>query len=753
MAGQRRNERESAGAPDGEADLRRAADDLAARLPAALEALAHVAYNYRWSWAPGGQELFAAIDGECFRRCGRNPVALLQEASTAALRAAAADAELVARARELAALIEAERAAAPASVPGGPTAEHPVAFLCAEYGVHVSLPVYSGGLGALAGDLLKEASDRRVPIVAAGLLYRRGYFRQRLDASGWQHEYWVDTDPARLPAALVRDSTGAPVTIEVPLGQRRVRAQIWRLDVGRVAVYLLDSDLPVNAPLDRFISARLYDADPDTRLAQYVLLGVGGMRALRAVGIEPWAVHLNEGHAALAPIQLALQEMARARDGAGVDGAGGEHTREDGSGVDGADFEAALAAARERTLFTTHTPVAAGNDSYPAEQARRALVGLAAEAGVDVERLLDLGRRHPGAVEEPFGVTEAALRVSRHANAVSRRHGEVARAMWQPLWPRLPVAEVPISHVTNGVHVATWIGAPMRALLDRHLGSEWERRAADPATWEAVSAISDEELWAARRAQRAELVALVRERSVSERLLRGEGRDYAQAAAEAFDPDVLTIGFARRVATYKRLHLLVRDRDAVLALLGGERPVQVVLAGKAHPRDEEAKRVLRSVFDLKSSGLVASRVVFLEDYDLASAATLVRGCDVWLNLPRPPLEASGTSGMKSAFNGGLQVSVRDGWWDETPADSGGWSLPGDVLADADAQDDRDAAILRQLLFEEVVPCFYERDERGLPTGWLARIRSSLRALGPRFCATRMLREYLEGPYRRGREPV
>jgi starch phosphorylase len=762
---------------DGAEDLRRAADELAERLPAGLQPLARVAYNYRWSWAPGGHELFSAIDAERFERCARNPVALLQEASARALRAAAADADLVRRAAELAALIESERAAAPSSATDGPTPQRPVAFLCAEYGVHVSLPVYSGGLGALAGDLLKEASDQRVPLVAAGLMYRRGYFRQRLDATGWQHEYWTDSDPARLPAALVSDADGGPLKISVTVADRPVRAQIWRVDVGRVPLYLLDSDLPENDPLDRFITARLYDADPDTRLAQYLLLGVGCMRALRAMGVEPWAVHLNEGHAALAPIELALGALAaeggsegpalRALAGEGgsegpalraLAGEGGSEGASVGHGGDGlgvrADGDAtralaaALDAARARTLFTTHTPVAAGNDSYPAELVRRALAGLAAEARVDVERLLDLGRRQPGNSEEPFGVTEVALRTTRHANAVSRRHGEVARAMWQPLWPQLPAAQVPISHVTNGVHVPTWIGAPMRALLDRTLGTGWDRRAADPATWEAVSAISDEELWRVRRAQREDLVALVRERSVPERLLRGDLRDYARAAAEGFDPDVLTVGFARRVATYKRLHLLVRDPDAVLALLGGERPVQVVLAGKAHPRDDDAKRVLQGLFQLKWSHLVAARVVFLEDYDLASAATLVRGCDVWLNLPRPPLEASGTSGMKSAFNGGLQVSVRDGWWDEAPADSGGWSLPGDVLEDHGAQDDRDAELLHRLLCEEVVPCFYDRDERGLPRAWLARIRASLRAIGPRFSATRMLHEYVEGPYRR-----
>jgi starch phosphorylase len=701
----------------GASDIRRAAEELAARLPEPLAPLAYAAYNYRWSWTPGAHELFAAIDAERFERCARNPVRLLQEVSTGVLLRAAEDEQLVARAQELQATIEHDLER-PFAGPLDPAC--PVAFLCAEYGVHVSLSIYSGGLGALAGDLLKEASDRAIPMVAVGLLYRRGYFRQRLDASGWQHEYWTDTDPQRLPAALVRDGRGAPLRISVPVAEHAVYAQIWRVDVGRVPLYLLDADLPDNEPLDRWSTARLYDADPDTRLIQYLLLGVGAVRALRAMGIEPGVIHLNEGHAALAALELALGE--RLSDGA-------------------------IDRARARAIFTTHTPVPAGNDAYPPDQVRRVLAGLAAEGGCEVDALVALGQGDPNDPGEPFGMTEAALRLSRAANAVSRRHGEVARQMWHRLWPGSHPDEVPIGHVTNGVHVPTWVGGAMRELLHRHLGAGWEQRAADPRTWEAVDSIPDEELWAARCRQRAELVALVRERSVTERLLRGDLREYADAAAHAFDEHVLTIGFARRVATYKRLHLLMHDPEWTLRLLGGERPVQVVLAGKAHPRDEEAKRMLQRLFGLKYARVVAERVVFLDDYDLATAAALVRGCDVWLNVPRPPLEASGTSGMKSAFNGGLQLSVLDGWWAEAHDGANGWGLPGEVESDHAAQDARDAAALHAALGEQVLPAFYARDERGLPVAWLARIRASLKTLGPRFCATRMLDEYVESRYR------
>ena len=697
---------------DGSRDIDCAAAELAERLPAELAPLARLAYNYRWSWLPGGPELFAAIDHERFELCLQNPVRLLQEASSRALRRAAANPDLIARAAELEARVRAEleRPWAPGSDPA-----RPVAFFCAEYGVHVSLPIYSGGLGALAGDLLKEASDRRVPMVAVGLLYRKGYFRQRIDASGWQHEYWVDTDPQRLPAARVSGPDGGPLTIRVPIYDSEVLAYVWRVDVGRVRLYLLDADISRNGPIERWITARLYEADPTTRLAQYVLLGAGGARALRALGIEPSVIHLNEGHAALAPLAL--------RDGDGA------------------------AAGAVRTVFTTHTPVPAGNDAYPPAQVREAIGRLAGELGVSAESLIALGRTHPDAVEEPFGITQAALRVSQAANGVSRRHGEVSRALWAALWPDRRPDEVPIGHVTNGVHIPTWMGAPMRELLDRHLGSDWCARAEDPRTWEGVEGIPDEELWRVRQRQRAELVEFVRARSTQDRLLRADFRDYVGAAARAFDPDVLTVGFARRVATYKRLELLTRDPQATLELLTGERPIQVVLAGKAHPRDEEAKHSLQRLFGLKVARVVGERVVYLDDYDLATAAVLVRGCDLWLNLPRPPLEASGTSGMKSAVNGGLQLSVLDGWWAEGYDGSNGWALPGEVLEDPAAQDDRDTQLLHAVLSGEVLPAFYERDERGLPSGWLARMRASLRSLAPRFCAARMLSEYLAGPYR------
>jgi glycogen phosphorylase len=706
----------------GHDDLAHAAETLASRVPQPLAGLARLAYNYRWSWTPGGHELFASVDQARWDRCGENPVRLLGETGLESLARAASDHELLERVDRVEQVVHADLAR-PAAPVDSASPERPIAYFCAEFGVHRSLPVYSGGLGALAGDILKESSDRALPLVAVGLMYRQGYFRQRIDAGGWQHEYWVDTDPERLPAALVTGADGAPITVTVPVRGIEVTAQIWRVDVGRVPLYLLDTERPENDLAAKWITSRLYIGEPDARLAQYILLGVGGVRALEAMGIEPSILHLNEGHAAFISL-----EAARAHGGALEDG---------------------IAASRSRTIFTTHTPVPAGNDTYPAAQVVEALGGITASMGVDPMAVIKLGRTRPDDEGEPFGVSQFALRTSRAANGVSRRHGEVARRMWSDLWPGKALDDVPIGHVTNGVHVPTWLGGPMRDLLDRHLGEGWLDRAADPETWAPVDAIPDEELWEVRCRQRATLVDYVRAKSVTDRLGRDEPRNYVEAAATSFDPDTLTVGFARRLATYKRLHLLVQDADRALALLGDGRPVQLVLAGKAHPRDDDGKRMVQHLFTFKWAPEIGGRVVYLDDYDLSSAARMVRGCDVWLNLPRPPLEASGTSGMKSAVNGGLQLSVLDGWWAEGYDGENGWALPGEEDADHGAQDQRDGAELHRLLDEEVSREFYDRDAAGLPRAWLARVRASLKTNGPGFSATRMMRDYVERFYSAG----
>jgi starch phosphorylase len=646
---------------------------------------------------------------------------LLEGAAPARLVQLAGDEDFVRRVAGLAAAVDRDVHRPVATGPGDD--DHPVAFLCAEFGVHASLPVYSGGLGVLGGDIVKEASDLALPMVGVGLLYRTGYFHQRIDTTGMQHEYWIESDPRALACVPVTDATtGERITVTVPIGDEDVTVQVWRANVGRVPLYLLDTDRPDNSLVGRWITSRLYEGNRAVRLAQYAVLGVGGVRILRALGVTPSVFHLNEGHPALAAFELLREERAT-----------------------GASWDDAWSAVSRQLVFTTHTPVPAGNETYGRDEVLRVLRRVG-EATGDVERFLAVGRIDEHDPSQPSGMTVVGLRGSRSANAVSRRHGEVARAMWQPLFPGRSVDDVPITHVTNGVHVPTWLAPPMRALLDRHLGDGWLAHADDPSTWAPVDAISDAELWAARGEARAHLIERCRIRATTDRLRRGEGIDYAEAMQHGFDPDCLTIGFARRLATYKRLYLLSLRPERALGLLAGDRPVQFVFAGKAHPLDEEAKRIVRDLFRLKGSPEVAPRVAFLEDYDLSFAAELVAGCDVWLNLPRPPEEASGTSGMKAAINGSLNLSVLDGWWAEAYDGTNGWAIDGAVDPDHAAQDERHADALFDLLERDVTRIFYDRDAAGLPAEWLAMIRASLRTNGPRFSATRMVRDYAERIY-------
>ncbi|MEZ5180067.1 MAG: alpha-glucan family phosphorylase [Acidimicrobiales bacterium] len=588
--------------------------------------------------------------------------------------------------------------------------------------MHRSLPVYSGGLGVLAGDILKSASDLAHPTVGVGLLYRTGYFHQRIDTAGLQHEYWLDTDPDLLPAVRVTGADGAPVTVRVPVDDEDVVAQVWRVDVGRVPLYLLDSDLADNGPVGRWVTSRLYEANRSIRLAQYAMLGVGAVRALRALQIEPSVYHLNEGHPALAALCLAAERVAA-----------------------GLEPEQAWAEARARLVFTTHTPVPAGNETYSRTELEGMLGRLADLAG-DRERFFAMGRIDPSDAAQPSGLTAFALRASRSANGVSRRHGEVARRMWQPVLGGTTADDVPIGHVTNGVHVPTWLHGPMRHLLDRHLGAGWIHRSADPATWVPVAAIPAAEIWAARTEARAVLVDRLGEQATSDRLRRGEDLAYAEAAEHGFGPERLTVGFARRLATYKRLYLVAADPGRAMALLTGERSLQFVFAGKAHPSDAGAKDIVRRLFDLKGAALDAGTVAFLEDYDLALAAELVAGCDVWVNLPRPPQEASGTSGMKACLNGGLHLSVLDGWWAEAYDGTNGWAIDGAEDPDEAGQDRRDAAALFDLLEHQVVPEFHDRGDDGIPHRWVERIRRSLITNGPAFSADRMVRQYADEVY-------
>jgi starch phosphorylase len=707
---------------DGSADVRRASEDLAARLPIPMAPFAHIAYNYLWSWTLGGHELFAAIDPLRWDRSNHNPVRLLLEASSASLDRVAGDARLVDRAEAILGAIEADLSRPP--MPGRASPHHPVAFLCAEFAVHTSLPIYAGGLGVLAGDILKEASDLALPMVAVGLLYRQGYFLQRMDRTGYQHEYWIPLDPERVPAVLVRNVDGEPLTVSVPLRGRQLVVQVWRVQVGRVPLFLLDADRRENSRTDRWVTARLYESDRSIRLAQYALLGIGSMRVLAAMGLDPAVVHLNEGHAGLAPLELARRDIAG-----------------------GADRHDAFALARERTVFTTHTPVSAGNEGYDLAEIAEVMGDFPAEIGMDFDSFLQLGRTRPENPREPFVMTPLGIKMSRAANGVSRRHGEVARQMWQPLFPERPVDTVPVGHVTNGVHIPSWMAPAMHELLDRHLEPSWTARAADPQTWEAIERIPDAELWALRCRLRAEFVEWVRDRSVATRLARSEQREMVAAAERGFSPDALTVGFARRLATYKRLYLLTLEPQRVADLISSaEHPMQLILAGKAHPDDEDGKRSAQGLFSFKEVAHAAERVAFLDNYDLGIAARMVAGCDLWINLPRAPLEASGTSGMKSALNGGLNLSVLDGWWAEAFDGANGWAIPGDTTYDPSVQDQRDASAFYDLLEKDVAPMFYDRDADGVPRAWVRRIKRSLRTNAPRFSATRMVQDYVDSAY-------
>ena len=705
----------------GAADLSARIASLAARLTPSLQPLAAVAYNYRWSWSADGPALFRDINPHRWALTGANPVRFLGDIWPSTQEAVERDPGLRERIDRLVAEVDADLGR-PARRREG--VEGPVAFFCAEFGFHVSMPIYSGGLGVLAGDILKEASDQALPLVGIGLFYRRGYFRQRLDLAGRQQEYWLWNDPKSLPMARVSYPDRTPLVLTVEVGGRPITFQVWRVDVGRVPLLLLDTELPENDAVARWTTGRLYEGNRAVRLSQYGLLGIGGARLLAALGIEPAVIHLNEGHPALAPLELAARRVER-----------------------GVPVEDALAAVREQTVFTTHTPVAAGNETYDPGEFLDAFGDLGRRLGIDDERFLGLCRIDPANAAEPPGLTPLAIRTSRRRNGGSRLHAEVAREMWRPMFPGSAPGEVPITHVTNGAHLSTFLGKPMRELLTRYLGTAWLERSADPAVWEAVREIPNAELWAARCEARAELLGYVRARSEVERLQRGEQIEYVRAVETGLDAGALTLGFARRFATYKRVYLLTHDAARARRIFTGEPRVQLIVSGKAHPNDEGGKDVLQALHGFaRGEAEIADRVVIVEDYDLDVASHLVSGCDVWVNLPRRPMEASGTSGMKATFNGVLQLSVLDGWWAEGYDGANGWAIPGDDDPDPGVVDARDAQRFYDLLEHEVIPLFYARDEHGLPHGWCDLIKHALVTCAPAFSATRMVDDYVEKMY-------
>jgi starch phosphorylase len=698
-------------------------------LPPFPERICHIdqlATDLWWSWNAEGRDVFRELDYTLWRETAHNPVRMLWTIDRARLEAAAKSPRFLALYDAAVANLEQARSARNTwwtnrypSLQG-----RSIAYFSAEFALHQSLPIYAGGLGVLAGDHCKEASDLGVPIVAIGFMYPQGYFHQHVSGDGWQEESyerlnWADT---AIEKATAPD--GSPLVTAVPLGERTVLVQVWRVHCGRVKLYLLDTDLEENAPWDRELSARLYGGDRETRIQQEIILGIGGVRALKALGSQPGGFHLNEGHAGFVVLQ-------RIRDLIEL----------------GASFDEALEQIRGTTIFTTHTPVPAGHDAFAFHMVEKHLAGCWGTLGPNRDRFLALGSYDNGGGSQ-FNMTALALRSAGAVNAVSELHGKVTRAMWSPMWPGRPEEQAPIGYVTNGVHVATWIAADLASLFTKYLGSGWIDRQDDPAMWQAVLDIPDEELWAVRQSLRRYLFTFLRERARQRWTVERVGTPRVVAAGTLLEPEALTIGFARRFTGYKRPELVFSDSERLARILSSrERPVQIVFAGKSHPADETGKHHLQRVYRRALDPMFGGRVAFVDDYDLHVAHFLVQGCDIWLNNPRKPLEASGTSGMKAAINGVPHMSIGDGWWAEGYNHRNGWLIDGGVGdQNPDAVDAADANALYTLLEQQIVPAFYDRDSSGIPRRWLAVIKESIRTVAPRFCARRMVKEYVERMY-------
>ncbi|MBA3513740.1 MAG: alpha-glucan family phosphorylase [Pyrinomonadaceae bacterium] len=703
-------------------------------LPLPLLPLEQLSWNYWWSWSADGTSIFRDLDPDVWEECEHNPRQLLARTAEYRLLQMATDPIYIERvgdlsnrflrymARPLTTQIgSSQQGRSPISL------EHPVVYFCAEFGVHNSLPLYSGGLGMLAGDHLKSASDLRLPLVAVGLLYRFGYFRQRLRRDGWQEEHYGETYPEQLPIHRTLGEDGIPLMIDVSMRERTVHAQVWRADIGHVPLYLLDTNIIENENIDRLVTGHLYGGDRETRIVQEMLLGIGGVRLLRKLKLEPSVFHLNEGHSAFLTLELA-RELVKS----------------------GLSFTEAAQMVRERCVFTTHTPIAAGNDEFDADLVARAFgPAYHQQLGLKHEEFIALGRVDPTDSKEPYGLTPLAIRTCRSTNGVSRKHGEVSRALWLKLWPGRTVDEVPITHVTNGVHAPTWVAPLIRSHYERYVGHDWSEQTRHKGRWEqGIAKIPDEELWAVHSLLKQRLIAFIRHRSFHARLERGENPQYTKSARKMFEPAALTIGFARRIAGYKRWSLLLKDPERLLRIINSpERPVQFVFAGKAHPQDQGAKLILQQVAQWKYDPRVRARAVFLQDYDQEIARQLVQSVDVWLNVPRRPLEASGTSGEKVAMNGGLNLSILDGWWLEGFDGTNGFAIGSSAQsAEAGDVDASDAESLYRVLEQEVVPLYYERGSDGLPRKWISRMKRSMVTLVPEFNSDRMVEEYARRIY-------
>jgi glycogen phosphorylase len=702
-------------------------------LPERIETLRFIAYNLRWAWNQATLSLFRRLDSDLWESSGHNPILMLGSMDQSKLQAAAYDEGFLSHLdgiyQNLQDYLKGEGTWFSKITNNAPRSI--IAYFSAEFGITECLSIFAGGLGMLAGDHLKSASDLGLPLVGVGLLYQQGYFSQYLNETGWQQEKYIDNDFHNLPITLEKHKDGSPLTIELNLNKRKVTAQIWRAQVGRIPLYLLDTNLVCNSLEDRDITDQLYGGDNEIRIRQEILLGIGGMRALDALGIEPTIYHMNEGHSAFLSLERILKLMAAYN----------------------ISFQEAHEAASAGLIFTTHTPVSAGQDYFSPQLMEKYFKDYVAQLGLSWNDFLALGRKDPSNNAESFCMTILALRQATYSNAVSRLHGQVSRKMWQNLWPLVPEDEIPIGHVTNGVHFRSWLSQEMDQLYERYLGYRWQQEPVEPIIWQKAEQIPAEELWRTHERRRERLVAFTRRRLKEQLERQGASQSDLDIATEVLNPEALTIGFARRFATYKRATLLLSNPDRLAEILNNpQKPVQIIFAGKAHPQDLPGKELIQRIFQLAHEEPFRHKLVFLENYDSTIARYLVQGCDIWLNNPLRPYEASGTSGMKAAANGVLNLSTLDGWWDEAYTPENGWAIGrGEDYDNPDYQWKIEAEALYGLLEQDVIPLFYDRKADGLPRRWINKMKHSIQELCFFFNTHRMVGEYTMKYYLPARE--
>jgi glycogen phosphorylase len=703
---------------------------LGINLPQPLRPLERIAQNFYWSWDPDGVDLFRDLDPLLWDKVEEHPQKMLSDASELLLWQRAADPDYIAKLERFLARFDAYLAEPPRTISEQLNVDHPVAYFCAEYGVHTSLPIYSGGLGILAGDHLKSASDLNLPLVAIGLLYRYGYFRQDISHDGWQEEHYSNIFNLGLAIEPVNDANGERIRVSVHIRGREVHAEAWLARIGRISLYLLDTNVDPNSAIDRMITGHLYGGDPETRIVQEKVLGLGGVRLLRKLGIEPSVYHLNEGHAAFSTLELASEFLTENPE---------------------KSFADAVEDVRAKCVFTTHTPVAAGNDNFRPDT----LVACFSNEFIDSLKLnkdefIKLGRANPDDNNEYFGMTPLAIRMCRSSNAVSEKHGDVSRKLWLKMFPGLTDPNlVPISHVTNGVHAPTWVAPTFQSLFIRCIDPDWASVARESTEWsQAIECLRDEDIWNAHVVLKNMLIAFIRERTRRRDTGLKDTINERTDTTGLFSPDVLTVGFARRVAQYKRWNLLLSDMSRLLRLVDDvQRPVQFVFAGKAHPQDNTAKTILQELMSINHESNWQRRAVFIEDYDQEIARYLVQGVDVWMNLPRRPMEASGTSGMKAGMNGALNFSILDGWWMEAFNGENGFVVGNtDEFSSDSVADAEEAESLYQALENEIIPLFYNRNQSGIPIEWVSRMKNAIATITPQFSSDRMVDDYLTKIY-------